>query len=197
MNAQSPAAAVAAPAPEDDPEGELATAVAQAFAAAGPLAQSDAGYVEREVQQRFAEAVAVAVARRSALVAEVGTGVGKTFAYLVPLLLSGRRALVSTATKSLQDQLYLRDLPRLWDDEPGSRRALAEALFERVEVLGLRQMWIEPTPSAIAAGLVEAFSRASAGCGRGERVGADTKYRSLLIPVANGPSRVNRIEDTA
>ena len=52
---------------------------------------------------------------RSALVAEAGTGVGKTFAYLVPLLLSGRRALVSTATKSLQDQLFLRDLPRLRD----------------------------------------------------------------------------------
>jgi ATP-dependent DNA helicase DinG len=48
-------------------------------------------------------------------VAEAGTGVGKTFAYLVPLLLSGRRALVSTATKSLQDQLFLRDLPRLRD----------------------------------------------------------------------------------
>jgi ATP-dependent DNA helicase DinG len=46
-------------------------------------------------------------------VAEAGTGVGKTFAYLVPLLLAGRRALVSTATKSLQDQLFLRDLPRL------------------------------------------------------------------------------------
>jgi hypothetical protein len=52
---------------------------------------------------------------------------------------------------------------------PGSRRALAEALFERVEVLGLRRMRIEPTPSAIAAGLVDAFSRASAGYGRGER----------------------------
>ena len=50
--------------------------------------------------------------QREALVAEAGTGVGKTFAYLVPLLLSGRRALVSTATKSLQDQLYLRDLDR-------------------------------------------------------------------------------------
>jgi ATP-dependent DNA helicase DinG len=48
-------------------------------------------------------------------VAEAGTGVGKTFAYLVPLLLSGGRALVSTATKSLQDQLFLRDLPRLRD----------------------------------------------------------------------------------
>ena len=64
---------------------------------------------------------------------------------------------------------YLRDLPRLWDEAPGSRRALAEALFERVEVLGLRRMRIEPTPSAVAAGLVEAFSRASAGYGRGER----------------------------
>ena len=56
-----------------------------------------------------------AVEGRTALVAEAGTGVGKTFAYLVPLLLSGQRALVSTATKSLQDQLFLRDLPRLRD----------------------------------------------------------------------------------
>jgi ATP-dependent DNA helicase DinG len=59
--------------------------------------------------------VARRVDSREALVAEAGTGVGKTFAYLVPLLLSGGRALVSTATKSLQDQLFLRDLPRLRD----------------------------------------------------------------------------------
>ena len=91
----------------------LATAVASVFASGGPLARADAGYVEREVQQRFAQAVAQALSQRSALVAEAGTGVGKTFAYLVPLLLSGKRALVSTATKSLQDQLFLRDLPRL------------------------------------------------------------------------------------
>ncbi|WP_397533111.1 ATP-dependent DNA helicase [Roseateles sp.] len=58
-------------------------------------------------------AVARAVARRETLVVEAGTGVGKTFAYLVPALLSGGRALISTATKSLQDQLFLRDLPRL------------------------------------------------------------------------------------
>ncbi len=87
--------------------------MARAFAADGPLARADAGYVERDVQQRFAQAVTEALDGRSALVAEAGTGVGKTFAYLVPLLLSGGRALVSTATKSLQDQLYLRDLPRL------------------------------------------------------------------------------------
>jgi ATP-dependent DNA helicase DinG len=91
----------------------LGAAVTRAFAADGPLARADAAYVEREVQQRFAQAVAEALDQRSALVAEAGTGVGKTFAYLVPLLLSGRRALVSTATKSLQDQLFLRDLPRL------------------------------------------------------------------------------------
>ena len=97
----------------DDSADALAGAVARAFAAGGPLARADAAYVEREVQQRFAQAVAEALDRRGALVAEAGTGVGKTFAYLVPLLLSGRRALVSTATKSLQDQLFLRDLPRL------------------------------------------------------------------------------------
>jgi ATP-dependent DNA helicase DinG len=61
----------------------------------------------------MAQAVARAVEGRHALVVEAGTGVGKTFAYLVPLLLSGGRAIVSTATKSLQDQLFLRDLPRL------------------------------------------------------------------------------------
>lgn len=65
---------------------------------------------------------------------------------------------------------YLRDLPRLWDDAPRSRRGLAESLFQRVEVLGLRRMHLEPTPAAVAAGLVEAFSRASAGYGRGERI---------------------------
>lgn len=89
--------------------------VAQAFASGGPLAEADERYVEREVQQRVAHAVAEAIDERRALVAEAGTGVGKTFAYLVPTLLSGKRALVSTATKSLQDQLFLRDLPRLRD----------------------------------------------------------------------------------
>ncbi len=89
--------------------------VAQAFASGGPLAEADGRYVEREVQQRMAFAVAEAIDAQRALVAEAGTGVGKTFAYLVPTLLSGKRALVSTATKSLQDQLFLRDLPRLRD----------------------------------------------------------------------------------
>jgi ATP-dependent DNA helicase DinG len=91
----------------------LAEAVAHAFGSGGTLAAADPTYTERAVQQEFAQAVASAIDDCEVLVAEAGTGVGKTFAYLVPLLLSGKRALVSTATKSLQDQLFLRDLPRL------------------------------------------------------------------------------------
>jgi ATP-dependent DNA helicase DinG len=97
-----------APGPES-----LEGLVVQAFSADGALARAEPGYAQRDVQQQFALAVARAIDVREALVAEAGTGVGKTYAYLVPVLLSGRRALVSTATKSLQDQLFLRDLPRL------------------------------------------------------------------------------------
>ena len=93
----------------------LKEAVAHAFGADGALAHADDRYIERDVQLRMAMAVAAAIDERRALVAEAGTGVGKTFAYLVPTLLSGARALISTATKSLQDQLFLRDLPRLRD----------------------------------------------------------------------------------
>ncbi|MEY3475420.1 MAG: hypothetical protein RL087_1878, partial [Pseudomonadota bacterium] len=91
----------------------LADAVRRALGAEGALSQADFHHRERQAQQAMAEAVCTALEARSALVVEAGTGVGKTFAYLVPLLLSGGRAMVSTATKSLQDQLFLRDLPRL------------------------------------------------------------------------------------
>ncbi len=94
---------------------DLAAAVAQAFAVDGALARSDERFLPRAAQDVLAARMAQAIEQRETLVAEAGTGVGKTFAYLVPLLLSGRRALVSTATKSLQDQLFLRDLPRLRD----------------------------------------------------------------------------------
>ncbi|HET7863343.1 MAG TPA: ATP-dependent DNA helicase [Burkholderiaceae bacterium] len=98
---------------QDQPAGPLVDAVRQAFAPGGDLAAADPAYRERQVQQELAAQVAAAVESRTVLVAEAGTGVGKTYAYLVPLLLSGARALVSTATKGLQDQLFLRDLPRL------------------------------------------------------------------------------------
>lgn len=93
----------------------LRDAVARAFTPGGELSVADPHYVERSAQQQMADEVARAIDGQGALVAEAGTGVGKTFAYLVPTLLSGKRALVSTATKSLQDQLFLRDLPRLCD----------------------------------------------------------------------------------
>ena len=91
----------------------LAEQVGWAFAAEGPLSRAWPGFVPREGQTAMAEAVTQAVQQGESLVVEAGTGVGKTFAYLVPVLLSGQRALVSTATKALQDQLYSRDLPRL------------------------------------------------------------------------------------
>jgi ATP-dependent DNA helicase DinG len=96
-------------------ESELVRAVHEALSMQGPLSLVDPGFRPREQQQQLAREVARALEDRATLVAEAGTGVGKTFAYLVPLLMSQRRALVSTATKSLQDQLYLRDLPRLRD----------------------------------------------------------------------------------
>ncbi|WP_273388994.1 ATP-dependent DNA helicase [Thermomonas hydrothermalis] len=87
-----------------------------AVAALGPqaaLADALPGFRPRPAQQRLAAAVAEALEARSVLLAEAGTGTGKTFAYLVPALLSGRKTIISTGTRALQDQLYQRDLPRV------------------------------------------------------------------------------------
>jgi ATP-dependent DNA helicase DinG len=91
----------------------LQQSVRQAFEADGVLGQSEHGFRPREGQTEMAVAVAQAIEDGGTLVVEAGTGVGKTFAYLVPALLSGERVLLSTATKTLQDQLFGRDLPRL------------------------------------------------------------------------------------
>src|SRR3569833_1490159 len=77
----------------------------------GPLARKIGGFAPREQQQTLAAAVAQALDGMQTLVAEAGTGTGKTFAYLVPALLSGRRVLISTGTRTLQDQLFSKDLP--------------------------------------------------------------------------------------
>ena len=92
---------------------ELQSLVAEAFASGGVLSRADDNFIPRDGQTDMALAVAQAIEQSQALVVEAGTGVGKTFAYLVPALLSGERVLVSTATKTLQDQLFGRDLPRL------------------------------------------------------------------------------------
>lgn len=81
------------------------------FASTGPLAQSVPGYSARTQQLEMAQAIASTIAANTVLVAEAGTGTGKTFAYLVPALLAGGKVIISTGTKTLQDQLFNRDIP--------------------------------------------------------------------------------------
>jgi ATP-dependent DNA helicase DinG len=81
------------------------------FDAGGALAQNVPGFHPRRSQTEMAKSIADAIAAQKTLIAEAGTGTGKTFAYLVPALLWGGKVLVSTGTKNLQDQLFLRDIP--------------------------------------------------------------------------------------
>src|SRR4051812_40537920 len=87
--------------------------VREAFAGGGVLSRAADHFRPRTGQTEMAVAVARTIEDGGSLVVEAGTGVGKTFSYLVPALLSGERVLLSTATKTLQDQLFGRDLPRL------------------------------------------------------------------------------------
>jgi ATP-dependent DNA helicase DinG len=105
------------------PAGELAAAaggtqplaafVDATFTSGGALARTVPGYEEREGQQRMAAAVAAAIDEGGTLLAEAGTGTGKTLAYLIPGILSRQRVLVSTGTKNLQEQIFFKDLPSL------------------------------------------------------------------------------------
>ena len=83
------------------------------FGPDGPLQRALPDFRFRRQQLRMAERVVAAMTNREALVVEAGTGTGKTFAYLVPALLSGKRVLISTGTRTLQDQLFAKDLPML------------------------------------------------------------------------------------
>ena len=85
------------------------------FAADGVLARAIDGYRVRPQQVEMAERIAAAIEQHGVLVAEAGTGTGKTFAYLVPALMAGGKVIVSTGTKTLQDQLFQRDLPMVRD----------------------------------------------------------------------------------
>ena len=93
----------------------LVERVALAFDEKGPLTKAVKGFCVREGQREFAVEAARAVEEKSILVAEAGTGTGKTFAYLTPALLAGATCVISTAGKSLQDQLCAKDLPALRD----------------------------------------------------------------------------------
>ncbi|NHZ63331.1 ATP-dependent DNA helicase [Massilia genomosp. 1] len=93
------------------PEGIHDAEVDRLFSAGGPLAPSVGSFSPRRSQTEMAKSIAQAIADQSTLIAEAGTGTGKTFAYLVPALLWGGKTIISTGTKNLQDQLFLRDIP--------------------------------------------------------------------------------------
>ncbi|HJT60579.1 MAG TPA: ATP-dependent DNA helicase [Burkholderiales bacterium] len=99
-------------------DARLKAGLQRAFAADGLLASAIEGFKLRPQQLEMAQAIHEAIERTAVLVAEAGTGTGKTFAYLVPALLAGGKVIVSTGTKTLQDQLFDRDLPAV-------RKALA------------------------------------------------------------------------
>jgi len=91
----------------------LSGSVAAVFAPGGPLASALDGFETRDAQRQMAAAVADVLGDGGVLLAEAGTGTGKTLAYLVPAILSRQRVLVSTGTKNLQEQIYFKDLPVL------------------------------------------------------------------------------------
>ncbi|MDE2349901.1 MAG: ATP-dependent DNA helicase [Gammaproteobacteria bacterium] len=130
------------------------TEITGLFGAAGPLARALPGYAFRPEQAAMADAVARALAAAEPLLVEAGTGTGKTFAYLVPALLSGGRVIISTGTRTLQDQLYRRDLPML-------ARALGMPAnvvllkgranylcLHRLELATRQRSWLDPDPVA-------------------------------------------------
>jgi ATP-dependent DNA helicase DinG len=93
----------------------VSTEVARFFSEQSPLATEVSSFRPREQQREMALAVADAIKNNAILVAEAGTGTGKTFAYLVPALLCGGKVIISTGTKNLQDQLFQKDLPMVRD----------------------------------------------------------------------------------
>ncbi|MHA7680050.1 ATP-dependent DNA helicase [Cupriavidus sp. PET2-C1] len=105
---EAPAASAAGP---SGTAASHAAQLATIFAETGTLATGIEGYRPRAAQEQMAAAVAGAIERADTVIVEAGTGTGKTFAYLVPAMLWGGKVILSTGTKNLQDQLFLRDIP--------------------------------------------------------------------------------------
>ncbi|MFP5391542.1 MAG: ATP-dependent DNA helicase, partial [Gammaproteobacteria bacterium] len=95
------------------PAGKYDAEIERLFSSAGPLAPSVGAFSPRRSQTEMAKAIAGAIDGQKTLIAEAGTGTGKTYAYLVPALMWGGKTIVSTGTKNLQDQLFLRDIPNV------------------------------------------------------------------------------------
>ncbi len=132
--------------------------------AKGPFSESLPGFAPREAQIAMAQAVEKALSSGDSLVVEAGTGIGKTLAYLVPALLSGERVIISTGTKTLQDQLFFRDLPMV--RETLGLSVKPALLKGRANYLCLHRMMISRTegrlPSREAVAELEAVSDWSA-----------------------------------
>ncbi len=152
------------PMPRPEQPTPLQTATAAAFAAGGALTLGQSQYRPRQAQLHMASAIADAIDKASALVVEAGTGTGKTFAYLVPALLSGQRVLISTATKTLQEQLYGRDLPAVLQAlGVHSRTALLKGRANYLCSYRMQQARAQALPSNLLAQLasVERWSRST------------------------------------
>ena len=152
------------------PHSRLARAAREALGEGAVLAANLPGFVPRQAQQNLAIAVADALEDRAVLLAEAGTGTGKTFAYLVPALLSGMKTIVSTGTRALQDQLYLRDLPRVRDAlGTGLKAALLKGRANYLCLYRMEQAKGEANPARggfASRELVSQFQRVVAWSGR-------------------------------
>jgi ATP-dependent DNA helicase DinG len=145
----------------------LTTAVEELLGPRGRLSQVLPGWEHRPEQLALAREVERAFAERRMLVAEAGTGTGKTLAYLVPAALSGRKVVISTATKTLQDQLFHKDLPLLRDGLGLDVRATL--VKGRANYLCLHRLErVEREPSLLGPGADEAFLAVHAWAGRTE-----------------------------
>src|SRR5437899_11421739 len=107
MSSSTPNPAISEGAPAEIPS------VHQFFAPGGVLATAHPAYEFRRGQLLMAEAVEQALTERRHLIVEAGTGTGKTLAYLLPVIRSGKRVIISTGTKNLQEQLFYKDIPFL------------------------------------------------------------------------------------
>jgi ATP-dependent DNA helicase DinG len=133
--------------------------VEAAFADDGPLARAIDHYEPRDGQRQMARAVADVLSDGGVLLAEAGTGTGKTMAYLVPAILSGERILVSTGTKNLQEQIYFKDLPVLQQALPV--KFTATYMKGRANYLCLRRFDQFQASSSIPLDDIAAWARTS------------------------------------
>jgi ATP-dependent DNA helicase DinG len=101
----------------------VSVTIAEVFSGQGALAEAIVGYSPRAAQIEMAQSIADAIQNQHNFIAEAGTGTGKTFAYLIPAILSRKKVIVSTGTKNLQDQLFNKDIPLI-------RKALTRVPFK-------------------------------------------------------------------